>query len=88
MTTRALTPAAAYRIASDWGSYLNSSDPGACFYGFHKDDGRPVSEEHRAQCLAYLDRHCLPAAGNRDAARLRKLRSFLISTPLWPEAGR
>jgi hypothetical protein len=78
MTAPALTPAAAYAIASQWGSYQHAGDPGASFYAFRKDDGRPVSEEHRAQCLRYLDRECWVAAqlaienarAWRDAARV------------------
>lgn len=74
----ALTPAAAYAIASQWGSYRTAGDPGACFYAFRKDDGRPASEEHRAQCIRYLDRECWVAAqlgienarAWRDAPRL------------------
>jgi hypothetical protein len=48
-----LTAAQAYSISSQWGSYMNSFDPGACFYGFHVGDGRPDSELHRAQCIAH-----------------------------------
>lgn len=42
-----LTPKQAYEIASQWGSYMNASDPGAIFYSFHVDDGRPNDEAHR-----------------------------------------
>lgn len=54
-----LTAVEAYAIASEWGSYLNSSDPGACFYSFYINDARPQDETHRALCLAYIDGHCL-----------------------------
>ncbi|MBP2498365.1 hypothetical protein ABID82_005051 [Methylobacterium sp. PvP062] len=60
-----LAPSAAYAIASQWGSYIHSADPGACFYAFHAGDGRPVSEEHRTQCLAHLDGTVLPEAEDR-----------------------
>lgn len=86
MTARTLTPAAAYRIASDWGSYLHNSDPGACFYAFHKDDGRPVSEEHRAQCLRYasdLFGRVETKAAKRELAALER---WFSSAPLWSEA--
>lgn len=43
----------AYQVASQWGSYMRSGDPGACFYGFKPDDGRPQTETHRQQCIAY-----------------------------------
>lgn len=57
-----LTPRQAFDVAASWGSYMHAGDPGACFYGFHLNDARPQSERHRAQCLAYLDSVCIPAA--------------------------
>lgn len=45
----------AYEIASQWGSYISSGDPGACFYGFKVADGRPQNQEHRHDCLNYID---------------------------------
>jgi len=86
MTARTLTPAAAYSIASDWGSYLNSSDPGACLYGFRAGDGRPVSEQHRAQCLAYLD--TLQPTRCEELFDIDRLRRYLAVAPLWSEARR
>lgn len=62
MTALALTPSAAYAIASQWGSYVRAGDPGACFYAFRKDDARPVNKWHRAQCVRYLERECWVAA--------------------------
>jgi hypothetical protein len=50
-----LTEQEAYYIASQWGSYMRIGDPGACFYGFHVDDARPVDENHRQLCLAHTD---------------------------------
>lgn len=58
----ALTPSAAYAIASQWGSYVRAGDSGACFHAFRKDDARPVNKWHRAQCVRYLERECLVAA--------------------------
>lgn len=51
-----ITAKTAARIISGWGSYMHAGDPGACFYAFHVDDGRPINEEHRAECIAYADR--------------------------------
>jgi hypothetical protein len=48
-----MTPHQAYVIASQWGSYINTGDPGACFYGFKFNDGRPKDELNRGLCLAY-----------------------------------
>lgn len=75
-----LTKAKAYTIASEWGSYLHSSDPGACFYGFRAGDGRPVSEEHRAQCLAYLD--TLQPTRCEELFDLDRLRRYLAVAPM------
>jgi len=95
MTAPALTPAAgftrfsrltkakAYTIASEWGSYLHSSDPGACMYGFRAGDGRPVSEAHRAQCLAYLD--TLQPSRCDELFDLGRLRRYLADAPLAPQ---
>jgi hypothetical protein len=43
----------AYQIASLWGSYLHSGDPGTCFYCFYSDDATPVNAAHKAQCIAH-----------------------------------
>lgn len=50
-----ITAKTAARIASLWGSLMTAGDPGACFYGFHLDDGRPQDEDHRADCIAYTE---------------------------------
>lgn len=50
-----ITAKTAARIASQWGSFMTSGDPGACFYGFHIDDGRPQDEDHRQACIAYTE---------------------------------
>lgn len=88
MTALALTPAAAYAIASQWGSFISPGDPGACLYSFRWRDGRPQSEGHRRECLAYIDEHCLPGASRHDAAQLRRLRDYLADAPLWSGAPR
>lgn len=48
-----MTPKQAYETASQWGSYIKAGDPGACFYAFRLNDGRPVDEAHRSACVAY-----------------------------------
>lgn len=81
---RYITKERAYDLASDWGSYMHTGDPGACFYAFRFNDGRPVSEEHRLQCLIYartLLRLCLSA---READEVMKLIRFLANSPLYP----
>jgi len=49
-----ITVSQAYSIASQWGSYNNSYDPGRCFYCFEIGDGRPVDETHRRDCLQHI----------------------------------
>jgi hypothetical protein len=74
---RLITQKRAYAIASSWGSYLSNSDPGACFYGFRADDGRPVSEAHRVQCLTYGRRLLnLERLGAKDRRELHQLVRF------------
>ena len=60
-----LASSVAYSIASQWGSFISTGDPGACFYGFHTGDARPQSEAHREQCLAYIDHELIPLAEDR-----------------------
>lgn len=56
MPTRAMSPHDAWLYAASWGSFISSGDPGACLYGF--DERFHVqSEEHRAACLAEMERN-------------------------------
>lgn len=50
-----MTPKDAHAYAAQWGSYVRSGDPGACFYGFSPEDFAVQSEAHRADCLRYLE---------------------------------
>lgn len=77
-------------VAAQWGSYMTAGDPGACMYGFG-DDGLPQSEEHRQQCLAYIEDHCRAAADANVAAgddpteqhpQLDDIVAYLKSAPL------
>jgi hypothetical protein len=54
----------AYAIAVAHGSYIHATDPGACFYAFKPNDGRPANEAHRKECLLWLA-YCLQSAKNR-----------------------
>lgn len=68
-------------VASSWGSMLSGTDPGACMYGFGAS-GRPWDEEHRARCLRYIDRWCIPLLANpeytqADARELLALRRYI-----------
>ena len=61
---RIISPATAYTIASQWGSFVRTGDPGAIFYTFPPGDARPVDEAHRADCIVYA-RRCLSLARHR-----------------------
>jgi hypothetical protein len=48
-----ISPIEAYLIASEWGSFIHNGDPGAVFYTFPINDGRPQSEAHRQLLMDY-----------------------------------
>lgn len=79
-----ITKERAFALASQWGSFIAAGDPGACMYGFYANDGRPVSERHRMECLRYL-RQCKPDTV-KDGVELLQLIRFLANCPLRPEA--
>lgn len=86
-----MTPSEAYGYAAQWGSYMSDGDPGACMYGF-SEDCRPQSEEHRADCLAWIDDECFPAIDARpdnfdddEKERLADLRAYLVGAPIKPQ---
>lgn len=83
-----MNPKQAWLYAAQWGSFIRIGDPGACMYGF-SEDCRPQSEQHRAACIAYINRECLPAVAeqpkwyDRDEVRkLKRLRRYLATAPL------
>lgn len=79
-----MTPAKAYDIASNWGSYMTAGDPGACFYGFRFGDGRPVSEAHRVDCLTYARTLLNRGVDEADEPELRALIEFHANCDLNP----
>jgi len=64
--TTTITKDEAYSIASSWGSYMTSGDPGAVFYSFPVGDASPVDAAHKAALLAYTE-ECLEIARKRVA---------------------
>lgn len=85
-----LTPRKFWETAATWGSFMTSGDPGACMYGFD-EKGVVQSEEHRADCIAYIEKHCREAAkangaaGEDEAAQNRELDAmieYLRSAPM------
>ena len=81
-----LTPEKFWLKAADWGSYMSDGDPGACMYGF-SEDGKVQSEQHRSQCIAWLDGECREAANLNDDpaadnAEIDELIAYLRTAPL------
>lgn len=72
-------------IAPQWGSYVRDGDPGACMYGF--SNNAVQCEEHRRQCVVWIDRHCRLAADRNetpkdDHRQLDELRAAILAAPL------
>lgn len=56
-----MTPKQFWETAATWGSFQASGDPGACMYGFD-EKGLVQSEEHRADCIKWIENDCRKAA--------------------------
>lgn len=72
--------------AAQWGSYMTSGDPGACMYGFSDSYG-VQSEEHRQQCLAWIDGPCRAMVKvnddpEADGEQLDELRAMIVAAPV------
>jgi hypothetical protein len=79
---RLITKERAFALASQWGSFINAGDPGSCMYAFHFNDGRPVDEAHRAECLKWL--RSRRGDTIQDQAELQMLICFMSNTELRP----
>lgn len=55
VTREPITARQAYTIASQWGSYIHSGDPGSVFYTFPPDSADVQSEEHRESLITYTN---------------------------------
>lgn len=80
-----LTPKVFWTKAAQWGSFMRNGDPGACMYGFD-ESGTVQSEEHRKDCLDYIEAHCRAAAKLNDDPEacdkeLDQLVEYLKATP-------
>lgn len=94
-----MTPSQAFILASNYGVLIRTGDEGGCLHSFRLNDGRPVSEAHRAQCLEHLQRRlsALDAnLNNRPTGQKRrgmetaerelgKLRDYLADAPLYTD---
>lgn len=81
---RLITKERAYALASQWGSFMHAADPGQCLYAFHLNDGRPLTEEHRMECLIWLRSRQRHTRDEREADELMKLIRFMANTNLRP----
>lgn len=86
-----MTPKQFWETAATWGSFVKNGDPGACMYGFD-EKGLVQSEDHRADCLRFIENECreaarVNAAGDADMlqeqnAELDELVSYLKTAPV------
>ena len=56
-TPKRLTPNEFWLMAASWGSAMTAGDPGSCMYGFD-ENGLVQSEEHRQNCIEYIETEC------------------------------
>jgi len=63
----AMTPKEFWLAAASWGSAMTSGDPGACMYGF-SENGVVQSEQHRQDCIQWIETECRKAALANAAA--------------------
>ncbi len=75
-----MSPRKAFEVASQWAD----AAAGACFYNFHAFDARPQSEDHRAECLAYLKSLRAKPRSADDEAELAELERFFATAELYP----
>lgn len=69
----------AAEYAPQWGSMMTPGDAGACMYGFD-ETGRPQSEEHRADCIRWMESNLEDVKanpGNYEEGEAEKVESFL-----------
>jgi hypothetical protein len=61
-----MRPSEFCETAAQWGSMMTAGDPGSCMYGFDKQ-GLLQSEEHRQECLDYIQSVCRPIAATNES---------------------
>ncbi|RWC91669.1 MAG: hypothetical protein EOS72_03165 [Mesorhizobium sp.] len=81
---RLITKERAFAIASQWGSFMHATDPGQCLYAFYVNDGRPLTEAHRLECLRWLRSKQTTCRSDREYDELMKLIRFMANTALRP----
>lgn len=84
---RLISKERAYALASQWASFLYNADPGACIYALHPNDGRPLNDEHRLQCLRHLRSKQHYTNSDSEYRELMQLIRFMANTPLHPSAN-
>jgi len=85
-----MTPYEAWLYAAQWGSAMRGGDPGACMYGF-SEDFTMQSEEHRTDCLNWIDKECVPLVNENpelydddELEKLAALRFACVKAPCQP----
>mgnify|MGYP001302823116 CR=1 FL=1 len=81
---RLITKERAFALATQWASFLHAGDPGQCLYAFYTNDGRPLTEAHRLECLIWLQGQQARPLSEREADELQKLIRFMANTPIRP----
>lgn len=78
-----MTPHEFWLKAAEWGSYMRNGDPGACMYGFD-EHGAVQSEEHRQNCIEWLDKDCREAAKHNapEDDNIDELIEYLKTAPV------
>ncbi len=73
----------AVRAAESWWSVMTWNDPGVALYAFGST-GLVQSEQHRADCLAYLEPRVGDAEDATDWRELVSLRRYIAAAPIEP----
>ena len=84
-----MSPEEFWLTAATWGSYMTGGDPGACMYGFD-ERGAVQSEQHRKDCIEWLDKDCRKCAASGDDPRglneeIDNLIAYLRTAPVEPK---
>jgi hypothetical protein len=83
--TKHLTSRQAYEIASQWGSMMNSYDPGYVFYTFPAGAAVVIDEDHRMNLIAYTKDCIKIARSKKDKNELAALLQYFTDYALTPE---
>lgn len=74
-----IPPARFWARAATYGSMITNGDPGACMYTFD-EDGIVRSEEHRSECIAWLEG--FPNPDPEEQREIADLLEYLREAPI------